>query len=417
MGVWDQLGDPLYMAAMLAHPAQEAVTSEIGQLIRRMRGTGGRTDVRDIQEELVEFVVDVDRRFHEANRRLKRDSATAVEVDFWRRATRQFRAVGDGIAWRFLDYRRQWLIFLGRNPEPGPSTNQRGFGGELYMFRDHWERDEPTVLNAVTNRVTTGDLLVARGETLWAFEVKGRTGVSRPNQKAQRREIEHQINREPRIDTEDGPSWIIESGVPFASYWSEAQPHISRAFDKGAATWVPARGVGVLFTSWRAAVSVGAQTAAENLALEQSKARDALGSTPRSLVIHGHHYPYRPSRAAPYSIFPIDAEHAAALITGELQVLVELDLDVIVESMRERGLRVRSLLGDHPAGPLPDAILQWTDGRVRGVLNRGAVEQLGLELTPVPTWLDALSGTSIPPGPERRWSTYTCFANEGEVWA
>lgn len=417
MGVWDSLGDPATEARLLMHPAHVAVAGEIARLALRVREVADRAGSRVVQERLAGVLTSAESQYQEARRREKKGLDVGVDVIFWRRTLFRLRALGDAIAWKFLAYRRQWILMMGRNQHPGLMTGKAGFETEWALFQEHWECGEPTILTALTNCVTIGDLLVAKDDELWTIEVKKDPKRFGGRQWDRMEMLKKQLSGEPRIDGEGGPSWVIESDVPFASWWTHAHDHVERALTQGVAVWVPAPGVAIMFTAVGAAIGAGRAGSEHLLKQEQEAAAAILGPATHQLVIHSFHVPYRWSRGAPFGVFPIEPAHAAMLLTGELNFKVEVRIERLLDELAGAGLEGLHILPeDGFGGPMPKDIIKWRGPAGRGTVHASALEQLGIELLDPAAWAQGLAAASLPPGPERRWGTYVCHANEGAVW-
>jgi hypothetical protein len=417
MGVWERLGDVEQMARLLLHPAHQGVAARVGELISEYRDAQTREELRAVQEHLAGALVEAERRYGEARRREKRKAGDPMNTVFWRFACVRLRAVGDAVAWRFLGFRRQWILLMGRNQHPGPVTTKAGFADEWQKFQEHWEDGEPTLLTALTNCITFGDLLVARGEVLWTIEVKRDARHFKRAQTEKLARLQVQLMGEPRIDADEGPSWILESSVPLHTFWPDAQSHIERALVSGFASWVPSPGVEILFTSLAAAAMVGRHAAEATFARERESAQAQLGPASHSILIHSYHFPYRSNRTAPFAIFPIRPEYAAMVLTGELVFVVELRIERLLQELRRVGFDARHLMpADTQSGPLPSDIIEWRGRNGRGTLHASAIEQLGVELVDPTAWADGMAGSLIPPAGEPRWGSFMCLAREGDVW-
>jgi hypothetical protein len=417
MGVWEHLGDPGTEARLLLHPAHHGLSMEITRLTVDVRQVDGRDGLRSVQERLAAVLAEAEKRYGEARKREKKGSGDPVDVIFWRRAMVRLRAVGDAVAWKFLGYRRQWILLIGRNQHPGLMTGKAGFDDEWALFQEHWNDGEPTLLTALTNCVTIGDLLVARGDELWTIEVKRNPKRFGGSQSQRMELLKRQLSGEPRVDGKEGPSWVLETEVPLRSFWTDAEPHVDRALEQGAATWVPSLGIGVLFMAIGAAASIGRDESERILKQEQDAAAAILGPATHRLVVHSFHFPYRSSRTAPFGVFPIRPESAAMLLTGELHFIVELRIERLIDDLWAVGFEARHLLPEEGSGgPIPTNIIEWGGPHGRGVVHGGAVEQLAIELMVPTVWAQALAASVQPPGPERRWGSYVCLAREDEVW-
>lgn len=417
MSVWEHLGDPEAMGRLLLHPSHGGVASALGRLLAEQREVPTRDAARSVQEHLAAVIAEAERRFGEARRLQKKGTGDALDVTFWRQACTQFRAVGDAVAWKFLGYRRQWLLLMGRNPHPGLMTGKAGFDDEWQLFNQHWDLGEPTLLTALTNCVTIGDLLVARGDELWTIEVKRDARRFGGAQKDRMALLTKQLSGEPRIDEGNTPSWVLESDVPLQTFWTSADSHIERAMCQGSASWVPSPGVAVLFTAVGPALSLGRDEAARVLQAEREAAATSLGPATHSIVVHSYHFPYRSKRTAPFGVFPIRPEYAAMLLAGELHYTVELRIERLLAELESVGLTVKHLLPEEGSGgPLPSDVIHWRGTRGRGVVHAAAIEQIAVELMDPAVWAEALASSSPPPGPERRWGLYVCLSGEDRVW-
>ena len=422
MGVWDHLKEPREALPLLTHPANDATAGIIEELLRELRATSGRDDLRAVQEHLTAALIDVESRYRVARRHQKRSPGDQLEVLFWRRACVQLRCVGDAIAWHFLDFRRQWVLLHGRNQHPGIMSDKAGFGDEVSKFTEHWEAGEPTLFNALTNCITIGDLLVADGATLTNMEVKRTPGQSRREQSDRASRLVHQINEEHVVDLHDGPVHVIETDVPLVSYWSAADASIQRALDAGAAGWVPTPGVSVRFMSWPTLHALGEEGAERAIETERRGLTAAVGYDGHRVPLFSKDLPYltvpiATINVAPMSIYPIQTEHAAALITGRVLFVVEIFIDRIVEELQAQGLVVENLLEGIPVGELPQTILRVRRGPVRSSIHRNVLHQLAYELLDPAVWARAFaSNVSSPPTGARRWGAHFCMADEGQVW-
>jgi hypothetical protein len=413
---WNHLDKPDELLPLLLQPENDAIARVAEEIVGELRAAGQRSELRPVQEHLTRELIAVEAAYRQASKLLKTGRGDQHSQRFWRRATVQLRSVGDGIAWHFLDYRRQWLLFLGRNQHPGIMSDKPGFADEWAAFERHWDADEPTLLTGLTNCVTIGDLLVARGPVLLTLEVKRTAGRSRRAQRDRMREVERQINVEPRIGLVGGDSWVWESSVPFGSLWSGADPYIGAALDRGCAAWVPTAGVAIMFTAWRTAMLLGREEFEPLLNEQQQVAQDLVGYHGTRIVVHSKDLPFRSVRVAPMSIYPITPKHAAALLTGRVLFTVELYPDRLVDELRQPGQHPVSLLDSGPGGPIPERIIEWHDGGRRVTVVRNALEQLAYDLTDPKSWAVAFTQQPAPPT-ARRWASYTCLANEGAVWA
>lgn len=403
---------------MVSHPNREAVERALARLVVSVRAPATRDDMYEVQRELANWLLEAERRFGEANAaRKRRRESLDWDVEFWRRSVKQFRAIGDALAWRFLGYRRQWVILLGTNQDPGHMRLKNGLAGELDVFERRWQAGEPALLNGLTNCLTILDLLVAEDEVLTLLEVKpeGRGMTRSQRERADR--VTRQINEAPRLEGDPDPTYIQESDVPLKSYWTEAGDAIARAATLGVAQWSPAPGVVVRFVDGPAAARVGREVGQANFEAERASTAQEIGELSHRLETDTAGWPYFGRGIVPIPLLPIAPDRAAALLTGSLLMKSAVSVDGLVDAIRDVGFDVEVAL-DGKGGPLQASqpIVRWQHGRDRGSVNSTATTQMGVELIPYSVIAQALASRQRP-GPERRAHSYICFADEGDVWA
>lgn len=418
MGVWAELSKPETHERLLLHPYQVSIVDIVTSLIAELRSASEREQLRDVQVNLLSALVDAETRYSAQSRLAKRGEGDPTDLLFWRRACAQLRAVGDAVAWRFLDYRREWLLFLGMNESPGLFTGKSGSEVEWHLFNEHWDAGQPTLLTALTSGIRLGDLLVADDGALTVYEVKQREAGFKSGQLRRLERLVRQINEDPRFDIAEGPIWVLESSVGFSSYWTDAEPHMRRALDGGIATWSPTGGVAVQLLAPRYGDMTSEAAVRQRLAEVQAEARVALGETTHRIVSRMHGAPSNPIRTAPAAIYPVPAELAALVVTGEVIPSVELSVDAMAARLRDHGVDAQILLPDaHDELRGETPLLGWRSGQVRGTVHASAMSELLLDLTDLDAWVRALVDAPNPPQPARSFGTYICFANEAAVWA
>jgi hypothetical protein len=415
MATWEHVSDPETLAKLILHPNHGGVVRTISELIGDVRQASGLEGLRVVQERLASAVVEAERRYGSAHRLVRRREGDPIDALFWRRTCVQLRAVGDAVAWRFIGYRRRWIYLFGANQDPGLWT-KAGFEQEWQEFETRWENGQPALLTGLTNCIRLGDVLVANGEVLEAVEVKRGQRKVRGAQKRRLIELVRQINESEPVRGPGAPAWILESPVPYATHWTHAQPEVDRALKDGFASWVPEEGVGVMISSWRASAMVGKDKALAAQQREQERAGMAMGGGVHAIQVKSFNYPFRSRFAAPLSIFPVTAETAALLITGELLVTTEIRVEAMVNALRRHGLDARNLLeGQAAEQPLPGRLISWKTP-LGGSVLRGAMEELGIELTVLDAWAEARARAVRPAGAPSNFVGHLCLSGEEKVW-
>lgn len=400
------------------HPAHASVARAIASHVLEVRGVSTRGEMRGLQERLLGSLLEAERRFAAASRLTKRRSGDPIELLFWRRACIQLRAIGDGLAWKFLAFDRARIVLLGRNQRPGLIVGKEGSIDEWAACEEHWNAGRPALLTALTNQITVCDLLAADGDTLLANEVKRRSTAKMPRSQRQRMAVLDRALRDLVIETDGHATRFVRSELPLASHWSSAQAAIDEATEFGFSTWVPEPGVGVLFTAVAGAGPEATRdTLTKRLADVQQSAAERIGPVTHRIVVDSYSYPYRPNHAVPIPLLPISPASVTQMLAGELLFKVEVSVDRIVAMLNARGFDVSILLdtaNDTVSGRTP--ILAWRRRGARGVVHGAAVEQLAIELLVLDRWADAFDAASAVSSPGES-GFYLCLADEESVWA
>jgi len=418
MGVWDELAKPEVHARLLTHPYQVAVRDTVLRLITELRAVSERSEMRTVQEHLLSALVEAERQYSEQSRLAKRGGGDATELLFWRRAVAELRTVGDAIAWRFLGYRRQWILLMGQNQPAGLFLGKQGSDDEWELFNRHWDAGEPTLLTAITAAIRLGDLLVEEGNVLRVYEVKRNPGRRIPRRQLHRLEqLVRQINEEPRLGGTDGQAWVLESDVPYGSYWSFADSALAAAAEEGFATWVPAPGVALLIIVPRSARPTAPEEVQARLAQLQADARAKIGPVTHRIVARTSTRPASALLSVPPASYPVRPDFAAMLVAGEILTTVEVSVDALAERLRAEGLETRIVLPEQNTELRSESpLLAWRDGERRGIVHAGLMNELALDLTDLSSWARAMANAPEPPTVSAKWSGYLCLAGEDQVW-
>ena len=187
-------------ATILEHPAQFEAFNNITALIDAVRQSYSPTQYRAVQQRLALYIEEADRvalaarmEREQANHRLRRmakrksgiDESTRIALEEsrtqaeWQRQLflrlgRQYRAVGDAIAWQLYDFRSVSLVALGMNQSPGPLATKAGAEAEADAVEEFWEQEGAFALrHDYTNILRVADLSVfSPGKPLCIHEVK-----------------------------------------------------------------------------------------------------------------------------------------------------------------------------------------------------------------------------------------------------
>lgn len=419
MGVWDQLGDPAHHEALLRHPAHSSLARIIEELLGMIRATTDRHGLRKPQEELLGILLDAERRFQDAGKAWKKTRKGEFEVHFWRAACAQLRTVGDAIAWRFLACDRQQILLLGRNPHPGLMHGKAGTDDEWTLFSQHWDAGEPTLLTGLTRCITATDLLVQVAEdSVRLVEVKRNPKKKDSKQSSTLKEVFETLTIEPCFSIGNKKACFLRSDVPMATHWSDAEEAVAQAVAVGVSSWVPNPGVGLLFLV-PANANFGSEEAAEaHLAKTQAAANERMAPRSHQLVGNSFELPYRVTKTAPLSMFPLPVHETAMLVSGELIFSSTIGLDYFVEQLASEGVEAEIVLPEEH-GPLAgeSVVLRISTPAWKGSLRSGLAQSMGFELIRPETWAKAIATAPAPASAPRVWAAELCLADEANAWS
>ena len=188
------------MQTVLQHPAQIETYRHVVQLLGELRVSSSPRDFFRLQESLFECAFNVDRRRAECARARKRvargkepqDAGTddpawgdPMDPTSWQteefvheRLLRQYRSVGDSIAWTLFGHDRRVIASLASNASPGPlvkradGQGQDARAAELDAVRSAVADGDFAVLHDLTNCLRIGDLSRINSEGAQVGEVK-----------------------------------------------------------------------------------------------------------------------------------------------------------------------------------------------------------------------------------------------------
>jgi len=195
--------------ALLWHPRQLAALDTLAGLIGQLRACENVKDGYEFQQELLRLrlAADEDRMaFRQAVRRIhsgKQPQPHApepqsgldpsslatwqIEHDVCERLGRQYRCVGDALAWRVFGFQRKYILALSRNDPPGSMARKAGLATEQATVEQAWQDGQFALMHDLTNCLRIGDITVFTDDGPRIIEVK--TDPRRRNA-AQERRIE-----------------------------------------------------------------------------------------------------------------------------------------------------------------------------------------------------------------------------------
>ena len=301
--------------------------------------------------------------------------AEAATVFFMER----LRAIGDGIAWRFLEYDRSVLRLLAEHPVV--STPQLGVGlaTELEeLLRLAEEHNLPVLLNAITNFLRVADITTYDPVTQQSELVEVKSG-KKTNSRTRRQGNYISLVQE-GLDTgvhslSGKKIQIIQADRPLLTYARSVEGAMREAEKRltGSRVFGEYMGIGV-FAYTKIIETVPEKEWPELWTpvidrVAKIWRRDSDVVLPRmdNIFAVTHFIP----NLAPYAIFPMEPQYRFGLLTGDFLVYSYLNISGLARWLENRGWKVEVV---PPADQLPDVSEFPYQGAIKVWKGRFGVE-------------------------------------------
>lgn len=370
---------------LLNHPEQQQACEDIAHLIESVRRCWTPADYRKVQERLGAHIERVDSAVGKANVRRARAKnqlrrvelmaggrgspeaahlrAELEQIAFDRELNlllgRQYRMVGDAMAWQLYGFQSLPLFALGMNESQGTSDTKVGASAEAEVVEQVWQERGAFVLrHDFTTCLRVWDLSIfdrnQHGGPEIA-EVKRKQHV-RGRQSEQGRIVAQLVNRH-LCAKRDGRVLLHLPQRPPTSD-GPLPTNLSLLLDAVEESWV--EGVGFAANQYLAVVSVNLPVFRTRLheipSLERLRyTREVPPEIFTPLCrdyISGNSYDRmaRPSFDVPYGVYPLPSQAVAFLVTGYLRTYYHLNTAAIADAFEAAGFEVQCLLDGQP-GP------------------------------------------------------------------
>lgn len=410
-------------------------------LIRSIELRDNAARLLDLQAEMVAFLIG----FQDSQKELQmelgeergadraRSYSPGTVIEVCRRIQRLVRQIGDGIAWRALNYDRTRLRLLAQKPHTG-HIELASMKEELIQAADHLgTTGDVVVLNDLTNYLRYGDYTAVGAEGVSINEVKGGKGSRRSGKAVKQRQktkkiidfLEHGV-----AETEEGPKKIVYLNTEPRDHLAEVRELIRKARKDGfgyarVSDCTAAAVVDITYMSDKMAGGAKVTDFFRN-PFEQSKHADMWDNLSLS-----DHFTWN---VAPYSVFPFPPEDRLAIMTGEYWLLTFFNFGNLVKCLRRRNFYVRepqkdwyesvkNLPGWEVAARELENPLVVSLGPPHPVLSipMSALARLFYETLDEECFADRIEEElSLFSGPNREPSgpifLHTGFRSEGELW-
>ena len=172
---------------VFVHPRHEAAQKALPDLIGQLRAAANVKDGYEFQQELIAYVRETEEARNAFSKAVKRmgDGKSPqpdapepqsggdpslletwqLERDVCERIARQFRCVGDALAWRVFGFERRNIIALCQNAPPGVWAGKAGAQAELDTVEQAYRQDgQFAILHDMTNCLNIGDVTIFRDD-------------------------------------------------------------------------------------------------------------------------------------------------------------------------------------------------------------------------------------------------------------
>jgi hypothetical protein len=423
------------------HPLQERSLNVVAQLLTALRMCNEHADYYEFQRNLGREIYEHGQQeagVAQAVKRLSKGLAIQAnapqlqnggdptDLEAWRdeqatyeRVSRQFRSVGDALAWRAVNYNRRYIVAMSRNQHVGgPMARKAGLDFELGRLDFEWKHNRRfTLLHDLTNCVRIGDVTVFTSDGPVIDEVKSKRRVSAKQRDRMRQAVAAAAEGGVLPGTEAG--LLVDVPVDAKHHMTALGDALDLAESRGVAGFAVRggrRGVvaASLLTLGRhpnLQAMDGRWTQAENNSMFKAGfSRQHPHLEIRSTDATGRH-----AMLPPFGIYPLPARQCAQLVCDALMFEVRMPVAAVVGFATEAGMDVVSHLAADPRGqPGDEPGLELHYGSSRLTLTVDALRQQLQEFVDFPTYMRGLRFLLEQTAPARQ--PYPVFGNDRRLW-
>ncbi len=425
-------GGALTIAA-LRHPAQQLAYVAITRLITDLRSLRNDADYFEFQQSLFQHVHETERLQFEAKRmvELERKAKTMqpAPVSTWElelvvldRIVRQFKTVGDALAWRRLKFRRAAIIALSRDEGGGPMVGKEGLPYELGRVVDIWQTHKHfALLNGLTNCMRVADVTEFEQDHVVLHEVKKNPSKLDPKQQKRMEEVARAVNENVPLRT---PAGLVQLWTVKTQLRSRVVPDLRRAIAiaEQQGTTVVGLGEGWVVhcfsaTGWPGDAGPDVDVVEDLTRRTRESIEARLHGAVRRVQMFSIDQSGRAGYCVPFTIFPLSPEECAKLTCDYIVFQSIMSSDRIQAAFEIAGFTdVECLLPDMSNAPDPNSHVFRMVLRDRLIQMRATtVAQMLLELVDpklhAAAWKEAL-GLHGEPDADQSVS----FSNERAIW-
>jgi hypothetical protein len=428
---------------LFLHPIHQTAVQDLVKLIIDLRQCDRYEDYFQFQQDLLEKVLQIQEHRAACTRILKRmqsgrglpadvpelhsgenpndADSWGLEADVCERVDRQFRSIGDAMAWRLFGYDRRVIVALSRNQPPGPMVGKDGLAAERDFLTSSWQDTHQFVLlHDLTNCLRIGDVTVFTGGVTeyeaYLGEIK--TNPSRTERtQLQRMALAEEAIRSGGPLPGDPDGRLVQLNLSYKTHLSMLRDGLRLAADRGVIGMkVPGGRVLVVADMTRGFDLWSEEELLErtHTAHERALKRVGVSGLGQHVAFRSDDIVGRSPTQPPWANYPLDPIMCAKLIADMAVYLVTGSSEALVGALRSAGMRAEWLLPDEPTFEHGQAILR-VYGAGRAIEMRAAdLQRLLLELEQIPTWIATVEELLRQNSRGHPWPYYR---NEWGVWA
>jgi hypothetical protein len=157
-----------------------------------------------------------------------------LERDICERIGRQFRCIGDALAWRVFGFDRRQIIALCQNAQPGVMAGKEGLHAELNAVAQARAAGRFATLHDLTNCLRIGDVTVfADDGGFETIEVKTDAARRSPAQRRRIRAAQSAVRDGGPLNAGDRRSRLYDLDLPYKNHLAVLRDGTAQAADKG----------------------------------------------------------------------------------------------------------------------------------------------------------------------------------------
>lgn len=251
MSVLDQWPDEV-----LRHPRHLAAQPVLAGLIQQLRDCANVKDGYEFQQALLGYLGEADTAraaFAQAVKRMRdgklpqrgapdpqsgldpsRLETWQLERDVCERLVRQFKCVGDALAWRVFGFQRKHIIALCQNPPPGAFAGKAGRAAELAHLDQAYSDGKFALLHDLTNCLRIGDVTIFENDgTFQTIEVKTNPSRTSPAQNRRVRAAAAAVGGNSPLPGRDRRARLYDIDLPYKTHLDVLRVGTERAARDG----------------------------------------------------------------------------------------------------------------------------------------------------------------------------------------